>query len=197
MLAQSRYGNQDIRLSIRGFGARGAGAKSNAGTTRGLRILVDGFPETEPDGRTSLDLVDLTSAGGVEIVRSNVSSVYGNASGGVVNVLSNTNFVQPFTEFQSIAGSYGYHAEAVRAGAMLGAGRFFFSLTNRNADGWRVHSRSSQSLLNTGVVTPLGEAGSLGIYVTGTNNSFRIPGPLSQAQFDSLAQQADSTYIKT
>lgn len=196
VLAQSRYGNQDVRLIIRGFGARGAGAKSNAGTTRGIRILLDGFPETEPDGRTSLDLLDLSSAGGIEVVRSNVSSVYGNASGGVVNVLSNTSFGRPYAEVQSTAGSYGYHAEAVRAGAMLGAGRFFLSLTNRNADGWRVHSRSTQSLLNTGVVTPLADGSTLGIYVTGSSNAFRIPGPLSQAQFDSLAQQADSTYIK-
>src|SRR6185295_10205534 len=33
VLAQSRYGNQDIRLVIRGFGARGAGDRSNAGTS--------------------------------------------------------------------------------------------------------------------------------------------------------------------
>ncbi|MBI5867301.1 MAG: Plug domain-containing protein, partial [candidate division Zixibacteria bacterium] len=52
VLAQSRYGNQDVRISIRGFGARGAGERSNAGTSRGIRILLDGFPLTEPDGRT-------------------------------------------------------------------------------------------------------------------------------------------------
>lgn len=196
VLTQSRYGNQDVRLTIRGFGARGAGAKSNAGTTRGVRILIDGFPETEPDGRTSLDLLDIPSAGGVEVVRSNVSSVYGNASGGVVNVLSHTTFSRPYVEAQSFAGSFGYHAEAVRAGGMLGAGRFFLSLTNRNAAGWRVHSRSTQSLLNTGIVTPLAGGSVLGVYLTATSNAFRIPGPLSQAQFDEQPQQADSVYIK-
>src|SRR5262245_44262781 len=49
VIAQSRYGTSDVRLMIRGFGARGAGDRSNSGTTRGVRVLIDGFPETEPD----------------------------------------------------------------------------------------------------------------------------------------------------
>lgn len=60
VMAQSRAGNQDVRLVIRGFGARGAGDRSNYGTTRGIKILQDGIPETEPDGRTSLDLIDVS-----------------------------------------------------------------------------------------------------------------------------------------
>lgn len=81
VFAQSRYGTSDVRLVIRGFGARGAGERSNAGTSRGVRVLLDGIPETEPDGRTSFDLVDLAAARRVEIVRSNASALYGNAAG--------------------------------------------------------------------------------------------------------------------
>src|SRR5215208_4366012 len=88
VVAQSRYGTGDIRLMIRGFGARGAGDRSNSGTTRGVRILIDGFPETEPDGRTALDQLDLGTAEAVEIIRSNASSIYGNAAGGVVNMIT-------------------------------------------------------------------------------------------------------------
>ncbi|HSE52208.1 MAG TPA: Plug domain-containing protein, partial [Gemmatimonadales bacterium] len=81
VLVQSRYGTSDIRLVIRGFGARGAGDRSNAGTSRGIRVLLDGFPETEPDGRTSFDGIDLASASAIEVIRSNASSLYGNAAG--------------------------------------------------------------------------------------------------------------------
>ena len=35
VIAQSRYGTSDVRLIIRGFGARGAGDRSNSGTSRG------------------------------------------------------------------------------------------------------------------------------------------------------------------
>ncbi len=196
VLAQSRYGNQDIRLSIRGFGARGAGAKSNAGTTRGIRVMVDGFPETEPDGRTSMDLIDLSGAERVEVVRSNASSVWGNASGGVVNVISYTAFDSPFINVQSSFGSFGFHKEFIQTGAMLDAGRFFLSMSNTTSEGWRTHSASTQALVNTGIVSPLGERTSLGVYLAGTSNLFRIPGPLSAAQYDALPGQADSTFIK-
>ncbi|HNC49949.1 MAG TPA: Plug domain-containing protein, partial [bacterium] len=55
VLAQSRSGGTDLRISIRGFGTRGAGDRSNAGTSRGIRVLLNGLPLTEPDGRTALD----------------------------------------------------------------------------------------------------------------------------------------------
>jgi len=38
LFMQSRYGNHDVRISIRGFGSR-----SNTGI-RGVRILLDGIP---------------------------------------------------------------------------------------------------------------------------------------------------------
>ena len=81
VLAQSRYGNQDVRITIRGFGARGAGDKSNTGTSRGIKFFVDGIPETEPDGRTSFDNIDLSLTNKIEVVRSNVSALWGNAAG--------------------------------------------------------------------------------------------------------------------
>ena len=44
---------------------------------RGIRVLTDGIPVTEPDGRTSLDLVDLGGTDRIEVVRSNASSLFG------------------------------------------------------------------------------------------------------------------------
>ena len=83
---QARYGTSDVRIAIRGFGARGAGDRSNAGTSRGVRVLLDGMPETEPDGRTSFDNIDLASAEGIDVIRSNASALWGNAAGGVISV---------------------------------------------------------------------------------------------------------------
>ncbi len=192
VLAQSRYGNQDVRLTIRGFGARGAGERSNAGTSRGIRILSDGFPETEPDGRTSFDLIDLSGASSVEIVRSNASAIWGNAAGGVVNITSNSSFTQPYIHLQSLFGSFGFVKQNIQFGANLDAGNFFFSLSNTNFDGWREHSNSSQTLLNANITSQLGVRTALGIFLTGTTNIFRIPGPLTQQQFDSNARQAQN-----
>lgn len=73
---------QDPRLSIRGFGARSAFG------VRGVRVLRDGMPVTLPDGQTPLDYVSLESVGRIEVLRGAASALYGNASGGVVDLKS-------------------------------------------------------------------------------------------------------------
>ncbi len=192
VFAQSRYGNQDIRITIRGFGARGSGERSNAGTSRGIRVLLDGFPETEPDGRTSFDHIDLSTMNKLEVIRSNSSALWGNGAGGLVSVSSNTSFEHPFVSLQSSAGSFGFTKNVLQIGTKLGYGNFFLNLSNTNSDGWREHSNSTQTLLNTGIVSPIGEGTKLGIFVLGTSNLFHIPGPLSLKQFDSDPSQAQS-----
>ncbi|MGH7725581.1 MAG: TonB-dependent receptor plug domain-containing protein [Candidatus Eiseniibacteriota bacterium] len=121
VLAQSRAGAQDVRITIRGFGARGNGERSNAGTTRGVLILSDGVPLTEPDGRTSLDLADLGTASRIEISRSNASALYGNASGGVVHLRSNLDFPARFAEVAGRAGAFGFHRKQGALGLVSGA----------------------------------------------------------------------------
>jgi len=75
LFLQSRYGNHDVRISIRGFGSR-----SNTGI-RGVRILLDGIPESEPDGQTRIEAIDFQSIGSIEVVKGNSSSLYTNAPG--------------------------------------------------------------------------------------------------------------------
>ncbi|SVD69263.1 uncharacterized protein METZ01_LOCUS422117, partial [marine metagenome] len=71
---------QDLRISIRGFGAR-----SSFGV-RGVKVLVDGISQTMPDGQTQLDSIDPGMIESIEILRGPSSSLYGNASGGVISI---------------------------------------------------------------------------------------------------------------
>ena len=70
------------RLPIRGFGSR-----SSFGV-RSVRILRDGMPLTNADGQTPLDYLDLETIGRIEVIRGTASSLYGNASGGVIDMRS-------------------------------------------------------------------------------------------------------------
>ncbi len=194
VVAQSRYGTSDVRLVIRGFGARGAGDRSNAGTSRGVRVLVDGFPETEPDGRTAFDQIDLAAAEGVEVIRSNASAVWGNAAGGVINVRTVPTGAAPAFEFQPMYGAFGLARYATRMSAPAGNGVAYVNFTNTSFDGWRDHSGARRSLVNAGVVGMLGDRTRLGVYASGANNLFRIPGPLTMAEATADPRQANATY---
>src|SRR6185437_8436974 len=73
---------QDEQISIRGFGAR-----STFGV-RGVRLYVDGVPATMPDGQGELSAFDLSSADRIEVLRGPFSALYGNSSGGVIQLFT-------------------------------------------------------------------------------------------------------------
>ncbi len=196
VLAQSRAGNQDVRLVIRGFGARGAGDRSNSGTSRGIRVMVDGIPETEPDGRTSFDLVDLGNADNIEVIRSNASATWGNAAGGVINISTMPSSDKSFVNVKGAAGSFGFNQVQIQNFSVFNAGKIFASVSNSNYEGWRAHSSSYRSLLNIGFNSYLAPSTLLGVYVLGTTNVFHIPGPLTESQYNNNPEQANTTYAQ-
>jgi len=195
VLAQSRYGTSDIRLVIRGYGSRGAGDRSNSGTSRGVRVLVNGIPETEPDGRTSFDNIDLAAAQSIDVVRSNASAQWGNAAGGVVNVNTIPDFSAPFIAEDNTLGGFGLKRISLSAGVLVGLGRAFGTVVNSSYDGWRKNSMSSRTMFDGGIVAPLGEGTTLRTLLLASANRFNVPGPLTQAQMDADPAQANATYL--
>ncbi len=195
VFAQSRSGNQDVRITIRGFGARGAGDRSNAGTSRGIRVLLDGIPETEPDGRTAFDGIDLALAERIDVVRSNASALWGNAAGGMINVSTLPSFTSSQLGAEQQFGSFGLKREVLRFGVGSDGIKFSSSFVHSDFDGWRVGSNSRRSILNANLTSQSSQGTRVGVFATATNNLFYIPGPLTQAQVDADPQQANPTYF--
>src|SRR5205823_13230121 len=82
--AANRYNfSLDQRISIRGFGSRSAFA------VRGIKILVDGIPQTLPDGQGQLTNLELGDVDHIEVLRGSSSALFGNASGGVISIWTN------------------------------------------------------------------------------------------------------------
>jgi iron complex outermembrane recepter protein len=190
VLAQSRTGGVDTRVQIRGFGARGAGERSNAGTTRGVRFYQDGIPETEPDGRTAFELMNLVHASRVEVVRTNASALYGNAAGGVVSLSSIPTTSSSFVDAGATIGSFGLTRQQILANAQVGDGQVYLSLMNTGFDGWRDNSDGGILQGTLGIITKPSAVTQLNVFLTGAHNTFNIPGPLTLSQFEADASQA-------
>ena len=79
---------QDLRISIRGFGARAAFG------IRGVKIVVDGIPETTPDGQGQIDNLNVGIVERLEVLKGPSAALYGNASGGVIQVYSKAGFTE-------------------------------------------------------------------------------------------------------
>jgi iron complex outermembrane recepter protein len=193
VMAMSRAGGVDTRITIRGFGARGAGDRSNAATMRGIRVMIDGIPETEPDGRTSLDLIDLGATTGVDVVRSNASALFGNAAGGVIS-LNTTPLEGNLFDFRTMAGSFGLRRAIAQTSTGTGDSRIYAAFSRTESDGWRRNSAGERTLLSSGLMTPLGKQTRLSLRLTGAQNDFGIPGPLTAAQAQATPRDANATY---
>ncbi|HEY2036513.1 MAG TPA: TonB-dependent receptor plug domain-containing protein, partial [Steroidobacteraceae bacterium] len=83
LLARNRNNYaQDQQVSIRGIGAN-----STFGI-RGVRIYQDGVPQTGPDGQGQVSQFNLDSAQRIEVLRGPFSALYGNSSGGVIQIFT-------------------------------------------------------------------------------------------------------------
>ncbi len=180
---QSRYGNHDVRISIRGFGSR-----SNTGI-RGVRILLDGIPESEPDGQTRIEAIDFNSIGSIEIVKGNSSSLYTNAPGGVVNFINDINFANSFFNQFNEFGFFNLRRNGFKAGVRTENYGLLTTYTYHNYKGFREHSEDYWHILNTVLETTPGDNTNLqflGYFATGL---IRLPGSLTKEEFEKDAFQ--------
>jgi iron complex outermembrane recepter protein len=186
VLARDRQNQaQDLQLSVRGFGAR-----STFGV-RGVRIYVDGIPATMPDGQGQLSHIDLGSASRVEVLRGPFSALYGNSSGGVVQVFTEPG-QGPATLTPSVAwGSDGFYRSGLKAAGSSGSLGYTLNASRFSSDGFRAHSAAERDLANARLDWQLENGGQLMLVANHLDARADDPLGLSRAQFDTAPQSAD------
>ena len=176
------------RLSVRGFGPRAQFG------IRGVRVLVDGIPATLPDGQSTLDHLDLSSLGRVEVLRGPNATLYGNAAGGVLHFRTLDPGVGPAdVSVGTHAGSHGLLAvegsatgRAGAAGYRVGVHRLEYDGFRRDpvADDGRVYGGGSRTTANGLLTLPAGP-GTLRVVLNGVDLAADNPGSLPADLFRS------------
>jgi iron complex outermembrane receptor protein len=134
---------QDLQISSRGFGARtsfGVG---------GIRLFADGIPASQPDGQGQAATFDLGSAQRIEVMRGPFSSLYGNASGGVIQIFTQDGPPKPTLDVSAWFGSFDAHREALKVGGEIGNFNYITSAASFITDGYRDHSHTQRDTDNT------------------------------------------------
>ena len=133
---------QDLRVSIRGFGAR-----SSFGI-RGIKIIVDGIPESTPDGQAQIDNLDLGFIKNIEIIKGLTSSQYGNSSGGVISLNSKDISDVSLFETRYLIGSYGFNQLQFKTSKKFEKSNYLFSFSRNTGEGFREHSKFESNIFN-------------------------------------------------
>ena len=134
---------QDLRISLRGFGARAAFG------IRGIKLIVDGIPETTPDGQGQLDNLPLGLLSSVEVLRGPSASLYGNASGGVLYLNTLDQLENETIQLQSRLGAYGFQSYQLNTSLKGKKTDALLHINRTKTDGFRQNSGFEQTLFNT------------------------------------------------
>lgn len=176
---------QDLRIAIRGFGAR-----ADFGI-RGIRLIADDIPLTLPDGQGSVDALDLGSAESIEVIRGPFSAVYGAASGGVILIRSETGPPEPFLSARLNLGSHDYAQGQFKAGGQNGAFNYMANLSHTTLDGYRAHAGTKNTLLNANMRYQIDDATRLTVIVNAVDSpQADDPGGLTAAEVAADRRQA-------
>lgn len=177
---------QDLQLSIRGFGAR-----STFGV-RGVRLYVDGIPATMPDGQGQLSHIDLASAGRMELLRGPFSVLYGNSSGGVLQVFTEAGEGPPTISPSLAVGSDGLVRPGVRVSGGTPTLGWVVSANRFSTDGWRDHSSAQRNLANARLDFRRGEGSDWTLIANTVSLHADDPLGLTRAHFETDPRSADA-----
>jgi iron complex outermembrane receptor protein len=146
---------QDTQLSIRGYGSRATFG------VRGLRLYADGIPASMPDGQGQLSHFSVLGADSMQVMRGPFSALYGNSSGGVVQIWSAAGTAQPTARLRGTWGSYGTMTLGAQALGRTGPFDYNIGVSRFETDGYREHSAARRDSANVRLGMDFGDGQSL------------------------------------
>ena len=174
--AQNRTNqSQDPQISSRGFGSR-----SSFGV-RGVRVYVDGIPLTMPDGQGQPGIVDLSAIKSIEVMRGPFSALYGNSSGGVIQLFSEDAPKTPELSSKIMFGSYDTTRQIMDAAGTTGNVEYLINASNFRTDGYRDHSSGDKQAATAKLKIKVNEDTTLTSLINWFDQKAEDPSGLSRA----------------
>lgn len=190
VIAQSRFGSDEARLSIRGSGLQ----RTFHG--RGLRVLQDGVPLNLADGGFDMQALEPLSAAYLNIWRGgNALAAGASTLGGAIDYLSRTGRDAPPFLARAEAGSWGYLRASFAGGGVRGNLDAYGSFTHQTQDGFRDHAEQSNQRLFANTGLRLSDRAETRLYVTGVITDSELPGNLTKAQLRANPRAANAGNI--
>lgn len=186
--AQSRFGSDETRLSIRGSGI------SLTFNTRGIRLLRDGLPLNEADGNFRPQLLEPLVAQQIEVYRGANALEFGAATlGGAINIISPTaRTVDGFTQRLEL-GSDAYRRFQITNGKVIDdKWDIYGSLTGIAQDGFRDNAEQDTIRFYGNVGYQWGSGSETRIHLNIQDNNLELPGSLTLEQLEEDASQANA-----
>jgi iron complex outermembrane receptor protein len=188
VFAQSRFGSDEARLSIRGSGIQ----RTFHG--RGIRVMQDGVPLNLADGGFDFQALDPLATSHIDVWRGANALAYGSSTlGGAINYHSRTGRTNPGLFSRLEAGSYGYLRGTVAGGKTEGSSDAYGAFTHQSQDGFRDHAQQSNQRLFSNFGQQLNEDVETRFYLSAVKTDSELPGNLTKEELENDPSQADTS----
>jgi iron complex outermembrane recepter protein len=184
VFAQSRFGSDEARLSIRGSGLQ----RTFHG--RGIRVLQDGVPLNLADGGFDMQSLEPTASAYINVWRGSNALAGSSTLGGAIDYVSRTGRTAPGGFARLEIGSWDYLRATIAGGAVFGEADAYASFTQQQQDGFRDHAEQNNQRLFTNVGWRWSDTIETRFYVTAVKTNSELPGNLTKAQLEANARQA-------
>lgn len=192
VMVANRYNwSVDQRLSI-----RGAGSRANFGI-RGVKVLMDGVPQSLPDGQNQLTNIDLADVARVEVLRGSASSLYGNGSGGVIAFESDRAAPDPLgLSARYSGGSFGMSKGQVRLSGRLKRATGTLSVSRTKVPGFRLFDSAEVRQVMSTADYAIGAGSTLELRASYADMPTSLnPGALTVAEYAKNRDSASATNL--
>jgi len=183
---------QDLAVSTRGFGARSAFG------VRGVRLYADGIPLSMPDGQGQTGTFNLDTAKQIEFMRGPFSALYGNSSGGVVQIFTKDGAKDLTISGGMTFGSFNTQRESLTLEGQEGDLNYVLNGSHLSTDGYRDHSEATRDMLHSKLSYNFSDATKITLVATALNqHGSQDPLALTLTEYNANPQQAGAKSITT
>lgn len=185
---RSRFGSDEVRLSIRGSGI------SQTFNARGVRLLRDGLPVSEADGNVRPQLIEPLNSRYIEVYRGASALEYGGALlGGAINLISPNARTQNSFPLRFEFGADEYLRGQLAHGRVLDNGfDIYGALTGIEQNGFRANSEQETVRFYGNAGKRWSDVAETRFHLDLQDNNIELPGSLTKQQLETDLNQANA-----
>jgi iron complex outermembrane receptor protein len=196
VFVQSRFGQDESRLSIRGSGLQ------RTFHLRGVKLLQDGVQLNQADGSADFQATDPLMPRYVVVERGANALRYGATTlGGAVDFISPTGYDlaagagRRGSQARAEAGSHGFGRLQAQTGGVSDGTDFALGLTHYREDGFREHSNTMATRFSGNVGFRPTESLESRWFLGAVDSDSELPGTLTKAQLAATPRMANPTNL--
>lgn len=187
VFAQSRFGSDEVRLSIRGSGI------TQTFNARGVRLLRDGLPLSEADGNVRPQFLEPLVAQHIEVYRGANALEYGAATlGGAINIVSPSARRLTAYPLRLEIGSDDYRRFQLANGEVLDEDwDVYGSLSGVTQEGFRENAQQETLRFYGNLGRQWSHASETRWHLNVQDNNIELPGSLTKAELENNPSMAN------